>query len=94
MTGRGAGRGRGGGGRGGGSAGRGGFSRSLNHDQLTALGVNPAELTLGPVSQPPPLFPMLERRPMPLEVTKILDRSPKTFLISNCLNIIFGSIFL
>lgn len=58
-----SGRGRGRGGRGG------GVNKSFNNEQLTALGVGGGEVVPGPVTQPPPLYPPLERKPVPLVVS-------------------------
>ncbi|KAJ8971146.1 hypothetical protein NQ317_003436 [Molorchus minor] len=55
-----AGRGRGG------RGGRGGITKSFNREQLTAMGVGGAEILPGPVTQPPPLYPLLDRRPVPI----------------------------
>ncbi|CAH1110915.1 unnamed protein product [Psylliodes chrysocephalus] len=52
----------------GGRGGRGGVSKSLNRDQLISLGVGTKELIPGPVLQPPMLYPILEKRPVPLNV--------------------------
>lgn len=56
-------------GRGRGRGGRGGVNKSFNKEQLSALGVGGGELTPGPVTQPPPLYPPLERKPVPLVVS-------------------------
>lgn len=54
------------GGRGGGRGGRGGMNRSFNREQLAAMGVANNEMLPTLVTQPPPLFPLLERHPVPL----------------------------
>lgn len=60
MAGRGGARGRGG---------RGGLSKSFNKEQLAAMGAASAtEILPGPVTQPPPLYPLLDRKPVPLVV--------------------------
>ncbi|CAH1133602.1 unnamed protein product [Ceutorhynchus assimilis] len=52
--------------------GRGGLTRTFNREQLTAMGIiNEAAPTL--VTQPPPLFPLLEHRPLPIRKTAELD---------------------
>lgn len=56
-----AGRGRGRGGRGGGM--------SMNREQLSAIGVGVGEALPGPITEPPPLFPLLNRKPVPLTVS-------------------------
>lgn len=45
--------------------GRGGGNLSLTHEQLQALGVGRGDNT-APTLDPPPLFPKLERKPLPL----------------------------
>ncbi|CAG9860094.1 unnamed protein product [Phyllotreta striolata] len=60
-------------GRGRGGGGRGGISKTMNREQLIALGVGNKELIPGPVLQPPMLFPLLERRPVPLNQTLEMD---------------------
>lgn len=58
MSGRGRGRG----------GGRGGANKSFNKEQLSALGVGATEVAPGPVTQPPALYPPLERKPVLLVV--------------------------
>ncbi|XP_044263740.1 DNA-directed RNA polymerase III subunit RPC7-like [Tribolium madens] len=54
-------------GRGGrGGRGRGGISKSFNREQLNAMGIVGNEVLPGPVTQPPPLYPLLDRHPVPL----------------------------
>ncbi|KAJ8967391.1 hypothetical protein NQ314_002897 [Rhamnusium bicolor] len=57
----------------GGRGGRGGTAKSFNKEQLNAMGVTGNEVLPGPVSQPPALYPMLERRPVPLNASLELD---------------------
>lgn len=57
----------------GGRGGRGGVSKSLNRDQLISLGVGTKELIPGPVLQPPMLYPILEKRPVPLNQSLDID---------------------
>ncbi|KAH1000818.1 hypothetical protein HUJ04_013103 [Dendroctonus ponderosae] len=45
--------------------GRGGLSRSFNKEQLSALGVANNEMPIL-VTQPPSVYPLMERRPVPL----------------------------
>lgn len=52
----------------GGRGGRGGSSKSFSKEQLTAMGSQGNENIPGPVTQPPPLFPLLDRSPVPLTV--------------------------
>lgn len=44
-----------------------GANKSFSREQLTSLGITGNELVPGPVTQPPPLFPMLIRRPIALQ---------------------------
>ncbi|XP_057651540.1 DNA-directed RNA polymerase III subunit RPC7-like [Diorhabda carinulata] len=60
-------------GRGRGGRGRGGVSKTFNREQLTSLGVGSKDLIPGPVLQPPPLYPILERRPVPLTQSLEMD---------------------
>ncbi|KAJ8925497.1 hypothetical protein NQ315_009335 [Exocentrus adspersus] len=60
-------------GRGRGGRGRGGSAKSFNKEQLTALGVGAKELLPGPVTQPPPLYPLLNRKPVPLNQSLEMD---------------------
>lgn len=53
----------------GGRGGRGGVTKSFNREQLNALGVGSNEALPGPVTQPPPLYPLLDRRPVPINVS-------------------------
>lgn len=52
----------------GGRGGRGGASKSFNREQLSSMGLAPNENLPGPVTQPPPLYPILDHRPVPLQV--------------------------
>lgn len=61
-----SGRGRGRGARGGGA------NKSFNKEQLSALGVGGGDVVPGSVTQPPPVYPPLERKPVPLLVCKML----------------------
>lgn len=55
--------------RGRGRGGRGGSSnRTFNKEQLSSLGISGADVAPGPVTQPPPLYPPLDRKPVPLTV--------------------------
>lgn len=62
-------------GRGRGRGGRGGSSKGFNKEQLTALGVGGGEVVPGPVTQPPALYPPLERKPVPLVVSRPGDHA-------------------
>jgi len=53
-------------GRGGARGGRGGAIKSFNRDQLSAMGVLSNETLPTLVTQPPPLYPLMERHPVPL----------------------------
>ncbi|KAK9886660.1 hypothetical protein WA026_017580 [Henosepilachna vigintioctopunctata] len=53
--------------------GRGGENRSFNREQLNALGVTGNEPIPNQVIEPPPLYRMLERRPVPLESSKEME---------------------
>lgn len=56
-------------GRGRGRGGRGGAGgTSLNREQLNSIGVLPGENLPGPITEPPPLYPPLNRKPLPLRV--------------------------
>lgn len=57
----------------GGRGGRGGATKTFNREQLTSLGVGSKELIPGPVLQPPPLYPILERRPVPITQSLEMD---------------------
>jgi len=57
--------GRGRGGRGGGT--------SLNREQLSSMGIVPGENLPGPITEPPPLYPLLNRKPVPLPESLELD---------------------
>ncbi|CAH1117363.1 unnamed protein product [Phaedon cochleariae] len=59
---------RGRGGRGGGTV-----NKSFNREQLNSLGISANEVLPGPVTQPPPLYPQLERRPVPLTNSLEMD---------------------
>lgn len=52
--------------------GRGGGNLSLTHDQLQALGIGRGDNT-APTLAPPPLFPKLERKPLPLTCDAATD---------------------
>ncbi|KAF5275069.1 hypothetical protein FQA39_LY07006 [Lamprigera yunnana] len=60
-----SGRGRGRGGMGGGV--------SFNHEQLSAIGITPGENMPVPIAEPPPLYPILNRKPVPLKESLELD---------------------
>lgn len=53
----------------GGRGGRGGATRTFNREQLNAMGVTGNEVLPGPVTQPPPLYPLLDKRPVPINVS-------------------------
>lgn len=58
-----SGRGRGGrGGRGGGA------NKSFSREQLNSMGVTSSDVLPVPVTQPPPLYPVLNRKPVALTV--------------------------
>lgn len=57
--------------RGGRGGGRGGFTKT--NPQFASLGVNSAEGAPMLVTQPPPLYPLLARRPVPLTQSSDLD---------------------
>ncbi|XP_018578560.1 DNA-directed RNA polymerase III subunit RPC7-like [Anoplophora glabripennis] len=57
----------------GGRGGRGGNTKSFNREQLNALGVGGNEVLPGPVTQPPPLYPLLDRRPVPINPSLEMD---------------------
>lgn len=57
----------------GGRGGRGGSSNSYSREQLSSLGVSNNEAVPGPVLQPPPLYPMLERKPVSLTFPPEID---------------------
>lgn len=59
------------GGRGRGRGGRGGAKQSFSREQLSSMGISGNEVLPGPVTQPPMLFPMLARKPVPLTVMYI-----------------------
>ncbi|XP_050296255.1 DNA-directed RNA polymerase III subunit RPC7-like [Anthonomus grandis grandis] len=59
-----------GGGRGGG---RGAMNKSFNREQLNAMGIANNEMLPTLVTQPPPLFPLMERHPIPLTPSLELD---------------------
>lgn len=59
--------------RGRGRGGRGGANKSFNKEQLNVLGVSGPEITPGPVTQPPAIYPPLERKPVPLAVCDIIN---------------------
>lgn len=69
-----SGRGRGRGGRGG------GVNKSFNKEQLSALGVGSGEVIPGSVIQPPPLYPPLERKPVPLVVSFNLQKKTNQYI--------------
>lgn len=52
--------------------GRGGGNLSLTHEQLQALGIGRGDNT-APTLAPPPLFPKLERKPLPLTCDAATD---------------------
>ncbi|XP_026316805.1 DNA-directed RNA polymerase III subunit RPC7-like [Hyposmocoma kahamanoa] len=52
--------------------GRGGNNLSLTHEQLQALGIGRGDNT-APTLAPPPLFPKLERKPLPLTCDAATD---------------------
>lgn len=52
----------------GGRGGRGGSTRSFTKDQLNAIGAVPND-TPSLVTQPPSLYPLLDKRPIPLTVS-------------------------
>lgn len=52
----------------GGRGGRGGSSKTFTKEQLNALGAGTNEIP-SIVTQPPPLYPLLDRRPIPLTVS-------------------------
>ncbi|XP_065169061.1 DNA-directed RNA polymerase III subunit RPC7 [Atheta coriaria] len=56
--------------RGGRGGGRGrGTNKSFSREQLSSLGVGNNEVLPGPVTQPPPLFPVLDHKPIGLNIT-------------------------
>ncbi|CAH0551968.1 unnamed protein product [Brassicogethes aeneus] len=60
-------------GRGARGGGRGGVTKSFNREQLNALGVGGNDMLPGLVTQPPPLFPLLDKRPVPIHISLELD---------------------
>lgn len=58
-------------GRGGGRGGRGGATKSFNREQLNAMGVSSNETLPTLVTQPPALFPLMERHPVPLMLNSL-----------------------
>lgn len=54
----------------GGRGGRGGTTKSFTKEQLTTLCAGTTE-TPSLVTQPPPLYPILDKRPLPLTVSII-----------------------
>ncbi|KAB0804214.1 hypothetical protein PPYR_01184 [Photinus pyralis] len=60
-------------GRGRGRGGRGGNTGSFNREQLNAIGITSNENLPGPIREPPPLFPPLNRKPVPLQESLELD---------------------
>lgn len=52
----------------GGRGGRGGQTKSFTKDQLNAIGASTNEVP-SLVTQPPPLYPILDKRPIPLTVS-------------------------
>ncbi|XP_071053814.1 DNA-directed RNA polymerase III subunit RPC7-like [Onthophagus taurus] len=60
-------------GRGRGRGGRGGNSKSFSRDQLASIGAGTNDLIPGPVTQPPPLYPPLNRQPVPVQPSEDLD---------------------
>lgn len=56
--------GRGRGGRGGGR----GAKQTFTKEQLNTLGITNNEVLPGPVTHPPPLYPLLNRKPVPFTV--------------------------
>lgn len=56
-------------GRGRGRGGGGAVSKGFSKEQINALGINLGELKSTHVNQPPPLYPPLERKPVPIVVS-------------------------
>lgn len=54
-------------GRGGRGGGRGGVAKTFSKEQLNSMGASISDMP-GPVTQPPPLFPPLNRKPVPINV--------------------------
>lgn len=48
-----------------------GAKQSFSKEQLSNLGITNNEVLPGPVTQPPPLYPLLDRKPVPLTVRKV-----------------------
>lgn len=48
--------------------GRGGSNKSFTKEQLSSLGGGASDIIPGPVTQPPPVYPFLERKPLPILV--------------------------
>nr|CAH7760176.1 unnamed protein product [Callosobruchus chinensis] len=53
--------------------GRGGATRTFNREQLSQMGVTSNETLPGPVTQPPPLYPLMDRKPVPLTQSSEID---------------------
>nr|CAI5817191.1 unnamed protein product [Callosobruchus analis]CAI5820010.1 unnamed protein product [Callosobruchus analis] len=53
--------------------GRGGATRTFNREQLSQMGVSSNETLPGPVTQPPPLYPLMDRKPVPLTQSSEID---------------------
>lgn len=51
--------------------GRGGSKQQFTKEQLNTLGISKNDVLPGPVTQPPPLYPLLNRKPVPLTVRTI-----------------------
>ncbi|CAH1975916.1 unnamed protein product [Acanthoscelides obtectus] len=60
-------------GRGRGRGGRGGATRTFNREQLSQMGITSNETLPGPVTQPPPLYPLMDRKPVPLTQSPEMD---------------------
>lgn len=54
----------------GGRGARGGSSKTFSKEQLNAMGAGNNEVP-SIVTQPPPLYPILDRKPLPLNVSSI-----------------------
>lgn len=59
--------------RGRGRGGRGGNTKSFTKEQLNAIGAATNEVP-SLVTQPPSLYPIFDKRPIPLTVSKVLNK--------------------
>lgn len=52
----------------GGRGGRGGVTKTFSKEQLSSMGATGSDMVPGPVTQPPPLFPPMNRKPVAITV--------------------------